>query len=71
MKRSSVLIGIVTIVLAISILGGLSLMSLESVEETKNKTFPIEESDSHKQEKNMSNNVKCSSDMFGRIVCSP
>ena len=62
-----VLIGIGVIVLGIIVLGGLSLMSSESSE----KPDPIMEADSHKQEKSVSNNVKCSSDAFGRIVCSP
>jgi hypothetical protein len=67
MKRSTVLIGIGVVILGISILGGLSLMDSESIE----KTIPIIESESQKQEKSVSNNVKCSSDAFGRIVCSP
>ena len=67
MKRSTVLIGIVAIILGIAVLGGLSLTGSEPIE----KTVPIIESDSQKQEKNVSNNVKCSPDAFGRIVCSP
>jgi hypothetical protein len=67
MKRSTVLIGIVAIILGIAVLGGLSLTDSEPIE----KTVPIIESDSQKQEKSVSNNVKCSPDAFGRIVCSP
>ena len=67
MKRSTVLIGIGVIVLGIIGLGGLSLTGSESIE----KTMQIIESDSQKQETSVSNNVKCSSDAFGRIVCSP
>ena len=67
MKRSIVLIGIGAIILGIGILGGLSLMGSESIE----KTVPMVEPESLKQEKNVSNSVKCSSDAFGRMVCSP
>jgi hypothetical protein len=61
------LIGIGIIVLGIVVLGGFSLMDSEPIE----KPIPIMESDSQKQETSVSNNVKCSSDAFGRIVCSP
>ena len=71
MKRSAVLIGVGTIILLIGILGGLSLTGSESDENAKNKTVQTTESDSHKQEKSVSNSVKCSSDAFGRMVCSP
>ncbi len=71
MKRSAMLVGIGIIVLSIAVLGGLSLMDSESVEKIKNKTIPAIELDLHKQEKSVSSNVKCSSDAFGRIVCSP
>ena len=68
MKRSTVLIGIGVIILVIAVLGGLSSMVPESVE----KTIPLIESDSQKHETNAaSNGVKCSSDAFGRMVCSP
>jgi hypothetical protein len=67
MKRSIVLIGIGMIILGISVLGGLSLMGSESIE----KTIPIMESDSQKHETSVSNDVRCSADAFGRIVCSP
>ena len=67
MKRSTVLIGIGVIILVIAVLGGLSSMVPESVE----KTVPMMESDSQKHETNASNGVKCSSDAFGRMVCSP
>ena len=71
MKRSTVLIGIGTIVLAIAVIGGLSLMGSESDEGVKNKTVQTKESDPQRQGNSVSNNVKCSSDAFGRIVCSP
>jgi hypothetical protein len=67
MKRSIVLIGIGAIILGIGILGGLSLMGSESIE----KTVPMVEPESLKQEKNVSNNVKCSPNAFGNIICSP
>ena len=40
-------------------------------EDNVEKTVPITGSDSQKQEKSVSNNVKCSPDAFGRIVCLP
>jgi hypothetical protein len=61
------LIVIGAIVLGIGILGGLFLMDSESVK----KTVPVTEPKSLKQEKNASNNVKCSPNAFGSIVCSP
>lgn len=67
MKRSVVLILIGVIVLGIGILGGMSLMGSESIE----KTAPIAEPESLKQEKSVSNNVKCSPNAFGSIICSP
>jgi hypothetical protein len=67
MKRSTVLMGVGMIILGVAVLGGLSLMGSESAE----KTIPITESNSQKQETSVSKNVKCSSDAFGRIVCSP
>ena len=70
MKRSMVLVGIGVIVLGIVVLGGLSLIGSESIEKPE-KINPIMEADSQKQETRVSNNVKCSSDAFGRIVCSP
>lgn len=70
MKRSTVLIGIGVIILGIGVLGGLSLMDLESIEKTK-KPFPIIEPESQKQEKSVSNNVKCSPNAFGGIRCLP
>ena len=70
MKRSTVLIGIGVIVLGIGVLGGLSLMDSESNEKTK-KSIPIMEPESQKQEKSVFNNVKCSPNAFGSIVCSP
>ena len=70
MKRSTVLVGIGVIVLGIVVLGGLSLMGSESIEKPE-KINPIMKADPHKQETSVSNNVKCSSDAFGRIVCSP
>ena len=70
MKRSTVLIGVCLIILGISILGGLSLMDSKSIEKTK-KPLQIIESDLQKQEKNVSNNVKCSPTAFGGIKCLP
>ena len=70
MKRSTMLIGIVVIILGISVLGGLSLMDSESIEKTK-KSLPIIEPESQKQEKSVSNNVKCSPNAFGGIRCLP
>lgn len=70
MKRSIVLIGIGVIILGISVLGGLSLMDSESIEKTK-KPLSIIEPESQKQEKNVSNNVKCSPNAFGGIRCLP
>lgn len=67
MKRSTVLIGFGVIVLGIVVLGGLSLTGSESAE----RTIPIVESDSQKHETSASNSMKCSSDAFGRMVCSP
>ena len=67
MKRSIVLIWIGAIILGIGILGGLFLMDSESIE----KPIPIAEPESLKQEKNVSNNVKCSPNAFGSIICSP
>jgi hypothetical protein len=64
------LIGIVVIILGISVLGGLSLMDSESIEKTK-KSLPIIEPESQKQEKSVSNNVKCSPTAFGGIRCLP
>ena len=42
----------------------------QSIEPIIEKINPIMEADSHKQETRVSNNVKYSSDAFGRIVCS-
>jgi hypothetical protein len=70
MKRSTVLIGIGVIILGISILSGLSLLDSESFEKTK-KSIPIMEPESQKQEKSVSNNVKCSPNAFGGIRCLP
>ena len=70
MKRSTVLIGIGVIILGISVLGGLSLMDSESIEKTK-KSLPIIEPESQKQEKSVSNNVKCSPNALGGIRCLP
>ena len=65
------LIGVGIIFILITILGGLSLTGSELDEKIKDKTVQTTESDSYKQEKNVSNSVKCSSDAFGRMVCSP
>jgi len=70
MKRSTVLIGIGVIILGFSVLGGLSLMDSESIEKTK-KSLPIIELESQKQEKSVSNNVKCSPTALGGIRCLP
>lgn len=70
MKRSTMLIGIVVIILGISVLGELTLMDSESIEKTK-KSLPIIEPESQKQEKSASNNVKCSPNAFGGIRCLP
>ena len=70
MKRSTALIGIGIIILGISVFGVLSLMYSESIEKTK-KPLPIIEPESQKQEKSVSNNVKCSPNAFGGIRCLP
>jgi len=70
MKRSTMLIGIGIIILGISVLGGLFLMDLELIEKTKN-SLPIIEPESQKQEKSVSNNVKCSPNTLGNIRCLP
>jgi len=71
MKRSAVLMGVGIIILLIVILGGLSLTDSEYDGNAKDKTVQTTESDSQTQEKSVSNSVKCSSDAFGRMVCSP
>jgi len=65
-----VLIGIGAIILGIGVLGGLSLMDSESIEKTK-KSIPIIESEPQKQENNVYDNVKCSPNAFGSIICLP
>lgn len=64
------LIGIGIIILGISVLGGLFLMDLELIEKTKN-SLPIIEPESQKQEKSVSNNIKCSPNALGNIRCLP
>jgi hypothetical protein len=70
MKRSTTLIGIGVIILGISVLGILFLMDSELIEKTK-KSLPIIEPESQKQEKSVSNNVKCSPNALGGIRCLP
>ena len=70
MSRSTMLIGIGIIVLGIGILSGVFLMDSEPIENTK-KSLPIIEPESQKQEKSISNDVKCSSTALGGIRCLP